>query len=157
MKAVTAIEASLESLAVKIAALIIVFGEHMLDAKWHFGCQELLREPLIVDKRLKKEALECFKLIQIYMGDRKVSYNYRAMSEDDIQINCAFELAIKGYDIPPLRNELFLQVCKQSIDNSKQLASLSSNHLFHLFSFPPTFHFDQVDIIWLLLFNLHLD
>ena len=33
MKAVTAIEASLESLAVKIAALIIVFGEHMLDAK----------------------------------------------------------------------------------------------------------------------------
>lgn len=85
--------------------------------KW---TKDMLREPLIVDKRLKKEALECFKLIQIYMGDRKVSYNYRAMSEDDIQINCAFELAIKGYDIPPLRNELFLQVCKQSIDNSKQ-------------------------------------
>ena len=83
-------------------------------------CQDLLREPLIADKRYKKEALECFKLIQVYMGDRKAPQNNRAINEEDLQINCALDLATRGWENVHLRDELLLQVCKQSIDNSKQ-------------------------------------
>ncbi|XP_075255597.1 uncharacterized protein LOC142348215 isoform X2 [Convolutriloba macropyga] len=104
--------------------------------KW---TKDVIREPLIADKRYKKEAIECFKLVQQYMGDRKVTShqsnyqinsgsfgsnsnttNNRTQSEDDAQINCALELASRGWENAHLRDELILQVCKQSIDNSKQ-------------------------------------
>ena len=46
--------------------------------------------------------------------------NVNLAFENLLQILCAVELAVKGWEIVQLRDELILQVCKQSIDNSRQ-------------------------------------
>ncbi|XP_019635329.1 PREDICTED: LOW QUALITY PROTEIN: rho GTPase-activating protein 39-like [Branchiostoma belcheri] len=74
--------------------------------------KEPIKQPLIVteDKILKKEAVELFKLIQGYMGDRKCKG-----TQDEI----ALELTTKGWSTAVVRDEIYIQLCKQTTENKK--------------------------------------
>ena len=64
------------------------------------------------DKNTKKEAVEVFKLIQSYMGDRKTKLT---------QSQLALEITSKGWTLgPDLRDEIFIQICRQRTENKKE-------------------------------------
>lgn len=67
--------------------------------------EEPIRKPLtcISDKSMKKEAIETFKLVQIYMGDRKARQSMTANS-------VALDIALTGYTKAALRDEIYVQV-----------------------------------------------
>jgi len=73
--------------------------------------KESLTKPLLrtIDKILKKEAPDIFRLIQIYMGDKK--------SKQIASLNTCLELTTKGWSLPSIRDELYLQLIKQTTYN----------------------------------------
>jgi len=75
--------------------------------------QNLVSKPMIrtSDKLVKKEAVDVFKLIQSYMGDRKTKS----------APNCvALEIISKGWSIVELRDEIYIQLCRQTTDNPRE-------------------------------------
>ena len=73
--------------------------------------KESLSKPLLrtMDKISKREAPDLFKHIQIYMGDRK--------SKQIASLNTCLELTIKGWSLPSIRDEIYLQLMKQTTAN----------------------------------------
>jgi len=63
------------------------------------------------DKLVKKEAIDVFKLIQAYMGDRKAKSAPNCM---------ALEVVSKGWSIVELRDEIYIQLCRQTSDNPRE-------------------------------------
>lgn len=62
------------------------------------------------DKSAKKMATEMFKLVQIYMGDRK--------ARDGMSLNSvAMDIIGTALAQPPLRDELYIQLCRQTTEN----------------------------------------
>lgn len=62
------------------------------------------------DKATKKMATEMFKLVQIYMGDRK--------ARDGMSLNSvAMDIITTALAQPPLRDELYIQLCRQTTEN----------------------------------------
>ena len=50
-------------------------------------------------------------LIQMYMGDRKGRQS---------PMSHALEIVTKGWSIPALRDEIFIQLCRQTTENKKE-------------------------------------
>ena len=76
--------------------------------------REPIRRPLtcLGDKAEKKDALETFRLVQIYMGDRRAKPGMTIGS-------VALEVAGRGFSgSPAFRDEVYVQLCKQTTDNS---------------------------------------
>ncbi|XP_060569101.1 rho GTPase-activating protein 39-like, partial [Ruditapes philippinarum] len=76
--------------------------------------EDPITKPMLrtTDKNVKKEAVEVFKLIQSYMGDRKTKLT---------QSQLALEITIKGWSVgPDLRDETFIQICRQTTENKKE-------------------------------------
>jgi hypothetical protein len=74
--------------------------------------KESIRKPLtcVHDKALKKEAIEVFRMIQIYMGERR--------AKPGMTINSvAVEICGRGYSMANLRDEIYVQLCKQTTEN----------------------------------------
>ncbi|XP_066572261.1 rho GTPase-activating protein 39 [Amia ocellicauda] len=71
---------------------------------------ESIKKPMIMtsDRGVKKEAVEIFKLIQMYMGDRRAKTD---------PLNVALEVAVKGWSCQGLRDELYIQLCRQTTEN----------------------------------------
>ncbi|XP_063227611.1 uncharacterized protein LOC134533847 isoform X2 [Bacillus rossius redtenbacheri] len=74
-----------------------------------------IRKPMLVisDKALKKDACELFKLVQIYMSDRKAKLGMTLNS-------VALEICSIGYSKPALRDELYIQICRQTTENPRR-------------------------------------
>lgn len=77
--------------------------------------KESLKKPLtcLADKALKKEAVDIFRLMQIYMGDRRAK---QGMTINSV----ALDITHKGYLSPKIRDEIYVQLCKQTTENSNR-------------------------------------
>ncbi|KAG0031804.1 hypothetical protein BGZ82_006825 [Podila clonocystis] len=113
-----------------------------------------LSQPLMVlNKRgVQKDALRCFKIIQKLMGERKgngyvgptgvelgeTCVDLSIQSEDDIKL--VLELIKKGLDHGELRDEIYVQMCKQLTENPSREGSIKGWHLFTilLITFSPS-------------------
>nr|XP_023655868.1 rho GTPase-activating protein 39 [Paramormyrops kingsleyae] len=71
---------------------------------------EPIKKPMIVtsDRTVKKEAVEIFKLIQMYMGDRRTKLE---------PLSVALEIVVRGWSCQGLRDELYIQLCRQTTEN----------------------------------------
>lgn len=96
-----------------------------------------IKKPLILiqDRQLKKDAIDTFKLILGYMGDRSI----KGKTPDRL----ALELTTKGWNTPILRDEIYLQLCKQTTDNFRPESLRSGWELMAicLALFPPSSKF----------------
>lgn len=73
--------------------------------------KDSLKQPLIMlNKDLYKDALKCFKLIQIIMGDRPRPRESTEIEEYQTLLGCGIS---KGQ----MRDEIYVQVCKQLNNN----------------------------------------
>ncbi|XP_038654532.1 rho GTPase-activating protein 39 isoform X1 [Scyliorhinus canicula] len=94
---------------------------------------ESIKKPMIMtaDRNVKKEACEVFKLIQMYMGDRRAKVD---------QLNVALEIATKGWSMQGLRDELYIQLCRQTTENFRYESLARGWELMAicLAFFPPT-------------------
>ncbi|XP_059497135.1 rho GTPase-activating protein 39 [Stegostoma tigrinum] len=94
---------------------------------------ESIKKPMIMtaDRNVKKEACEVFKLIQMYMGDRRAKVD---------QVNVALEIATKGWSMQGLRDELYIQLCRQTTENFRYESLARGWELMAicLAFFPPT-------------------
>ncbi|KAF9584293.1 hypothetical protein BGW38_006958, partial [Lunasporangiospora selenospora] len=113
-----------------------------------------LTQPLMVlNKRgVQKDALRCFKIIQKLMGERKgqgyvgptgvelgeTCVDLSIQSEEDIKV--VLELIKKGQDHGELRDEIYVQLCKQLTENPSREGSIKGWHLFTvlLITFSPS-------------------
>jgi len=88
-----------------------LFGKRLTQDDLLSWSKEPITKPLLrtIDKVLKKEAPEIFKLIQTYMGDKK--------SKQIASLNTCLELTTKGWSLPSIRDELYLQLIKQTSYN----------------------------------------
>ncbi|XP_034941169.1 uncharacterized protein RhoGAP93B [Chelonus insularis] len=65
------------------------------------------------EKLLKREACNLFRLVQVYMGDRKANVG---MTLDGV----ATEIINTVFSKPPLRDELYVQICRQTTENPRK-------------------------------------
>ncbi|ALC46867.1 RhoGAP93B [Drosophila busckii] len=78
--------------------------------------QEAISRPMLAlsrDKADKKTAMELFKLVQIYMGDRKAR---QGMSLNSV----AIDIITASLPQQQLRDELYVQLCRQTTENPKR-------------------------------------
>ncbi|KAK2724854.1 hypothetical protein QYM36_001355 [Artemia franciscana] len=97
--------------------------------------KDSLNKPMLpfVDKSLKKESCNLFRLLQIYMGDRKC--------KPDMTCNgVALDICTIGWNKPVLRDELYLDLCKQTTENPKKESLRRGWELLAicLYFFPPS-------------------
>ncbi|TKS74195.1 Rho GTPase-activating protein 39 [Collichthys lucidus] len=71
---------------------------------------EPIKKPMIVtsDRTVKREAVDIFKLIQTYMGDRRCKAD---------PFSVALEVVVRGWSNQGLRDELYIQLCRQTTEN----------------------------------------
>ena len=72
--------------------------------------QDTISRPMLrtTNKVVKKEAIDVFKQIQIYMGDRMARTS---------PTQAALEVVSCGWTIKDLRDEIFVQLCRQTTNN----------------------------------------
>lgn len=95
------------------------------------------------DKAGKKMAIELFKLVQIYMGDRK--------ARAGMSLNSVIrDIATMAVTHPPLRDELYVQLCRQTTENPIRESLIHGWELLAIcLSFiPPSFTFQPALLKW---------
>ena len=75
--------------------------------------QEPIKQPMIQtrDKQLKKEAVDLFKLVLQYMGDRKSKHKDHNL--------VGLEIMTRAWEKKGLRDEVYIQLCRQTSGNDK--------------------------------------
>ncbi|XP_048464369.1 rho GTPase-activating protein 39 [Rhincodon typus] len=69
-----------------------------------------IKKPMLVtnDRTIKKDACELFKLVQMYMGDRQTRME---------RVPIALVIVTKCWTTQGIRDELYIQLCRQTTDN----------------------------------------
>ncbi|XP_045112239.1 serine-rich adhesin for platelets-like isoform X25 [Portunus trituberculatus] len=77
--------------------------------------KDLIRKPMLatLDKSLKNQACDLFRLVQIYMSDRKPKPGMTLNS-------VGLDLVSTCFNTEDLRDELFVQICRQTTENHKR-------------------------------------
>ena len=77
--------------------------------------QDMIQKPMIrtENKLVKKESAEVFKLVQVFMGDRKIN-------RDAPMSSLVMDVVVKGWNIAELRDEIFIQLCRQTTRNPRE-------------------------------------
>jgi len=72
-----------------------------------------IKKPMVMtrDKQIRKEAIDVFKLTLQYMGDR---------GSRKSRPSVALDIVSKGWSTPGLRDEIYIQLCKQTTGNEKE-------------------------------------
>ncbi|XP_076450484.1 uncharacterized protein LOC143286698 isoform X3 [Babylonia areolata] len=75
--------------------------------------KDSIQKPMIRtnDKSIKKEACDIFKLIQLYMGDRQGK---------QAPLSVALEIITKGWSTINLRDEIYIQLTRQTTNNKNE-------------------------------------
>ena len=75
--------------------------------------QDVIQKPMVrtESKLVKKESPELFRLVQTYMGDRKGK---------DCPGMVALDVLNKGWSQPELRDEIYIQICRQTTRNPRE-------------------------------------
>ncbi|XP_013408982.1 rho GTPase-activating protein 39 isoform X2 [Lingula anatina] len=91
-----------------------LFGKKMPLSNLLSWSKDPIQKPMLRtnDKVVKREAMDVFKLIQSYMGDKK--------GKGCSQAQIALEITTKGWSIISLRDEIYMQLCRQTTDNRRE-------------------------------------
>ncbi|KAI9142002.1 hypothetical protein BKA69DRAFT_1070956 [Paraphysoderma sedebokerense] len=101
--------------------------------------KDTIRQPLmLLNKANHKDALKCYKLIQKVMGDRSAPKTYKPSA--DIQW-----ILDRGLCHGELRDEIYVQVCKQLTENPNNDSILKGWELISVIvvTFPPSKNFED--------------
>jgi len=111
------------------------------------------------NKDVKKEAIDVFKQIQIYMGDRLARTS---------PTQAALEVVSSGWTNQDLRDEIFVQLCRQTTNNPKPsvmntftgcapyMHSVQKNDTFCFYSRDTSWH-NFLVVFFVFLFFLGVD
>ncbi|UYV67332.1 ARHGAP39 [Cordylochernes scorpioides] len=88
---------------------------------------------LTTEKGLKRDACEMFRLVQAYMGDRKLKSGQTTEA-------IALDITTRGWAKSPLRDEIYIQICRQTTDNPRRESVLLGWELIAIcvYFFPPS-------------------
>ncbi|XP_033638702.1 uncharacterized protein LOC117299307 isoform X2 [Asterias rubens] len=99
--------------------------------------KDLIRKPMLLtrDKIVKKEAIEVFKLIQCYMGDRII----KNLTTESVSL----DLVRRGWTVEGVRDEMYIQICRQTTANYYDDSLRHGWELMAIFLnfFPPSIRF----------------
>ncbi|XP_067654660.1 rho GTPase-activating protein 39-like isoform X1 [Haliotis asinina] len=113
-----------------------LFGKKVPLTNMLVWSKDLIQKPMLRtnDKNMKKEACDVFKYILMYMGDRKTK---------QAPMSVALDIITKGWSIPQLRDEIYIQLCRQTTENKKEESLQRGWELMAvcLNFFPPTHKF----------------
>ena len=114
-----------------------LFGRKLSVGEMLSWSREPLAKPLLrttCDKAARRLSIDTFRLIQQYMGDRRSSAPSLAV---------AAEIVTRGWLHPNLRDEIYMQLCRQTTETPTQEALERGWELLAtcLNFFPPSLHF----------------
>jgi len=69
-------------------------------------------------KLVKKDAPDLFRLIQAYMGDRKITGG--RSDAPTTTAGLLTDVVVKGWNVVELRDEIFIQICRQTTRNPRE-------------------------------------
>ena len=80
--------------------------------------QDVIQKPMIrtSSKVVKKLSGDTFRSIQAYMGDRK---------SKDAAMEIALDVAVRGWSVVDLRDEIYIQLCRQTTKNPHEYSRLT--------------------------------
>lgn len=117
----------------------IIFKKKVSIASMLAWSKEMIPSPMLLTLRKthRKDALDLFKLVQMGMGDRG--------SRSRGFIDLAIAIIAKSWSVAQLRDELYLQLCKQTTDNPSQKSEEAGWELMAIAVtfFPPSNRFSS--------------
>jgi hypothetical protein len=74
--------------------------------------KDSIKQPLLLNNNSKKEALKCFKTLQLLMNDRQRPRQFNFITSFQSLLNC-------GITQGQMRDEIYVQICRQLNKNPR--------------------------------------
>jgi len=115
--------------------------------------QDPIKKPIIrtESKLVKKEASEIFKFIQMYMGDRPLMLGKSGLTP----LSIAVDIVCRGWTNVALRDEILIQLCRQTTRNP--LPSVTYSSLYFVYILLLVLQRKLGDIVEVCKYNMFID